>query len=101
MRTVRFVCWLVLLAGALLCRLDAANAQASPEVQQACTPDAMRLCGEFVPDVAKITACMKAKHSQISETCRTAMRGGAKPGGHERHRRRARVHCGTHSRHCD
>ena len=46
--------------------LQRANAQASPDAQQACTPDAMRLCSEFIPDVAKITACMKAKHSQLS-----------------------------------
>ena len=76
MRIVRFVCLLALLAGASLYRLDGANAQASPEVQQACTPDAMRLCSEFIPDVAKITACMKAKHAQLSAACRIAMRGG-------------------------
>jgi len=76
MRIVRFVCLLALLAGASFYRPDTANAQASPEVQQACTPDAMRLCSEFIPDVAKITACMKAKHAQLSDTCRTAMLGG-------------------------
>ena len=31
-----------------------ALAEVSPQVQQACTPDVMRLCNEFVPDVAKI-----------------------------------------------
>ena len=76
MRIVRFVCLLALLAGVSLCGLHRANAQASPEVQQACTPDAMRLCSAFIPDVAKITACMKAKHAQLSATCLTAMRGG-------------------------
>ena len=29
------------------------------EEQQACTPDAMRLCGDFVPNVDAITACMR------------------------------------------
>jgi hypothetical protein len=76
MPIVRFICMLALLAGMSLCGLHLANAQASPEVQQACTPDAMRLCSEFIPDVAKITACMKAKHAQLSAACITAMRGG-------------------------
>ncbi len=76
MPIVRFICLLALLTGVSLYGLDRANAQASPEVQQACTPDAMRLCSQFIPDVAKVTACMKAKHSQLSTGCLTAMRGG-------------------------
>jgi hypothetical protein len=50
-----------------------ALAQVSPEVQQACTPDVMRLCNEFVPDVAKITACMNRKRAQVSATCANAI----------------------------
>jgi hypothetical protein len=42
----------------------------TPEQQQACTPDAMRLCGEYVPDVDRITACMIARKSQLSPECR-------------------------------
>jgi hypothetical protein len=95
MRIVRFVCLLALLAGASLHPLDRANAQASPEVQQACTPDAMRLCSEFIPDVPKITACMKAKHAQVSETCRIAMLGGRHGVRHAVHYRR-REHCDQH-----
>jgi len=93
MPIVRFICLLALLAGASLICLDGANAEVSQDVQQACTPDAMRLCSQFIPDVAKITACMKAKHSQLSATCITAMRGGR----HET-RREAR-HIVRHERH--
>ncbi len=75
MRIVRFTSALALLAGASLYGA-VANAEVSQDVRQACTPDAMRLCSEFIPDVAKITACMKAKHSQLSAACLTAMRGG-------------------------
>jgi hypothetical protein len=50
-----------------------APAPVSPEVQQACTPDVMRLCNEFVPDVAKITACMNRKRAQVSATCAAAI----------------------------
>jgi hypothetical protein len=83
MRTTLFVCRLVLPVSALLfCGLHQAAAQgaygtAPVSVEQACTPDAMRLCSEFVPDRAKITACMKAKHAQISKECRVAMAGGS------------------------
>lgn len=76
MRIVRFICLLALLAGVSLYRAGNAKAEVSDDVKQACTPDAMRLCADFIPDVAKITACMKAKHSQLSSACITAMRGG-------------------------
>jgi hypothetical protein len=63
--------------------LGGARAQGdTPDVRQACTPDAMRLCGDVIPDVPKITACMKAKRAQLSAECRLAMAGGAHGGGH-------------------
>ena len=49
-----------------------AAAQGTPEQQQACTPDVMRLCNQFVPDVAKITACMNRNRASISAACRAA-----------------------------
>jgi hypothetical protein len=52
----------------------------TPEQQQACTPDAMRLCGEFVPNVDAITACMIQKKSQLSPQCRPFFRPGPEPG---------------------
>jgi hypothetical protein len=52
----------------------------TPEQQQACTPDAMRLCGEYVPDVERITACMIARKSQLSPECRQFFRPGPEPG---------------------
>jgi len=48
----------------------------TPEEQQACQPDAMRLCGEFVPNVDAITACMIQKKSQLSPQCRVFFRSG-------------------------
>jgi hypothetical protein len=53
--------------------LAPALAEVSAQVQQACTPDVMRLCNEFVPDVAKITACMGRKRAQVSAACRDAI----------------------------
>jgi hypothetical protein len=51
----------------------------TPEQQQACTPDAMRLCGAYVPDVDRITACMIQNKSQLSPGCRVYFRAGPEP----------------------
>lgn len=52
----------------------------TPEQQQACTPDAMRLCGEFVPNVDAITACMIQRKAQLSPQCAAFFRRGPEPG---------------------
>lgn len=51
----------------------------TPEQQQACTPDAMNLCGEFVPDVDAITACMIRKKAQLSPQCAAFFRRAPEP----------------------
>jgi hypothetical protein len=51
----------------------------TPEQQQACTPDAMSLCGEFIPNVDAITACMIRKKAQLSPQCRAFFRQGPEP----------------------
>jgi hypothetical protein len=51
----------------------------TPEQQQACTPDAMSLCGEFVPNVDAITACMIQKKAQLSPQCKPYFRQGPEP----------------------
>lgn len=101
MRIARLACALILLSGAAFYDLDGARAQGgdSDAARQACTPDAMRLCSDFIPDVAKVTACMKAKSAQLSEPCRIAIRGGGARHGErhtERHHRvrHCRHHCG-------
>ena len=60
----------LLAASAFALGLLTSNAYAyTPEQQQMCTGDAMRLCGEYIPDVDRITACMTRKYSQLSEGC--------------------------------
>lgn len=54
--------------------VPAAGQGYSQEQQQACTPDAMRLCGAFVPDVDRITVCMIQNKSQLSPACRAHFR---------------------------
>jgi hypothetical protein len=93
MRSIFLVCRLALpICAALLCGVGGAGAEVPVDVQQACTPDAMRLCSDTIPDVARTTACMKAKRAQLSQECRVAMAGGS---GH-RTVRRATYH---HYRH--
>jgi hypothetical protein len=44
------------------------------EAQQACMPDAFRLCGSEIPDVGRVTACMVRRQSELSPGCRAYMR---------------------------
>lgn len=98
MRTMRFVCWLALPVGIVLGSLNSAGAQ-SDDAVQACTPDAMRLCPEFIPDREKVRTCMLHKRSQLSEACRTAMLGGNAERG--RHKYYHRVHHEVRHHHSD
>ncbi|WP_409363897.1 hypothetical protein [Bradyrhizobium sp. BR 10261] len=45
----------------------------SPEAQQMCSNDAMRLCSREIPDIPRITACMVRNKSQVSPGCRAVM----------------------------
>jgi hypothetical protein len=70
----------VVLATALFVSAGSNSAFAyTPEQQQACTPDAMRICGAFIPDVDRITACMIQNKSQLSPECRRFFRPGPEP----------------------
>jgi hypothetical protein len=79
----------VLAAGILVSVLGgpSANAQyrGTPEMQQACTPDVMRLCNAEIPDVGRITACMKRNRMNLSPACGTVF--GVGVNRHQPHRR--------------
>ena len=51
--------------------LTTASYAYSPEQQQLCTGDAMRLCGTEIPDVERVTACMIRQKAQLSDGCRS------------------------------
>ena len=38
----------------------------------------MRLCGQFIPDVERITACMVQNRRYVSRACRLTMEAGHK-----------------------
>lgn len=46
----------------------------TPEQEQACTGDAFRVCGDAIPDVDRVTACMVRNKSQLSPGCRAFFR---------------------------
>jgi len=48
--------------------------------QQACTPDAFRLCSSEIPDVDRVTACMIRNKAQLSPPCKAFFRSGPEPG---------------------
>lgn len=50
--------------------LTTASQAYTPEQEQMCTGDAMRLCGEAIPDVERVTACMIQKRSMLSDGCK-------------------------------
>jgi hypothetical protein len=54
--------------------LTTAASAYTQEQQQLCTGDAMRLCGDAIPDVDRVTACMTAKRSQLSDGCKSVFR---------------------------
>jgi len=91
---MRFACWLALPVGLLIGGINAAGAQGGEDARQACTPDAMRLCSEFIPDAGKVKTCMMRKRRELSPACLTAMRGGARAPGRRvyYHRVRRVVH---------
>ena len=67
----------LLLATALSVSMwPAASRAYTPEQEQACSGDAMRICGAFVPDVDRITVCMIQNKSQLSPGCRVFFRSG-------------------------
>jgi hypothetical protein len=44
--------------------------------RMACTPDVLRLCSEFIPEVDEITICLKEKYAELSDACRTVFEAG-------------------------
>jgi len=70
----------LMLATALAASMWSSAGQAyTPEQEQACTGDAFRLCSAEIPDVARVTACMAAKKSQLSPGCRAQFRPDPEP----------------------
>ena len=64
---------IALVVGGVIAAQTAAVAQenrGTPEQQQACTPDVFRLCGAYIPDPGRITACLRQNTPLLSDPCR-------------------------------
>jgi hypothetical protein len=64
----------LLAAAAGFSMLASAASAYTQEQQQACTPDAFRLCSSDIPDVDRVTVCMIRNKSQLSPACRAHFR---------------------------
>ncbi len=58
----------------MLGMLTTASNAYSPEQEQLCTGDAMRLCSSEIPDVERVTACMIQKRAMLSDGCKSVFR---------------------------
>jgi hypothetical protein len=46
-----------------------AFAQGTEQQREACTPDAFRLCGAYMPDPGRVEACLRASGPNLSRPC--------------------------------
>jgi len=72
MRTERIALGVALAIGGIIAQ-SAAFAEeyrGTMEQQMACTPDVWRLCSDQIPDVGRITACLRENTPQLSSGCR-------------------------------
>ena len=62
---------LVYAAPGLAQNYDPDRVPSSVDAQQreACTPDVMRLCNDYVPDIPQIVACLKRQRLNLSPAC--------------------------------
>jgi hypothetical protein len=66
----------------------AALAQGTMAQQDACRPDVFRLCGNYIPDVSQIVACLHGNEARLSEACHLMF---AEPAASERYAVRSRA----------
>ena len=58
-----------------------AFAQGTMAQQNACRPDVFRLCGNFIPNVGEIVACLRGNEARLSEACHQVMFSQRADGG--------------------
>jgi hypothetical protein len=64
------------LVATVLANASAAFAAGTPEQRSACMGDAFKFCSAEIPNIPKITACMKANYSKLSPACKAAAAKG-------------------------
>jgi hypothetical protein len=58
--------WIVVMS----VQASALAGQGTEQQREACTPDAFRLCGQFIPDADKVEACLRNAGPKLSPPCR-------------------------------
>ena len=48
---------------------DRVASEGDAKAREACTPDVMRLCNDYVPDIPDIVACLKRRKMDLSPAC--------------------------------
>ncbi len=64
-----------LLASALFSPLAALATEGTPEQKKACTPDAMHLCNQYIPDAEKVKKCLADHVGDLSPACKEVFEG--------------------------
>jgi hypothetical protein len=65
----KFAVGLIILGAVAWSSVAAAQNAYTQEEQDACTGDAFRLCSEAIPDVDRITECLKVRRVELSPPC--------------------------------
>jgi hypothetical protein len=55
------------------------GAQGTPEQREACTLDAVNLCGTFIPDAKRVEGCLLQRIAIVSLRCRAVIEKGRRP----------------------
>lgn len=72
-KTVTRIGVIVALAVSVSALSSAPSFAFSAEAQEMCTGDAFRLCSSEIPNIPKITACMRKQRANLSVGCRQVM----------------------------
>src|ERR1700754_4600208 len=60
---------LVAAVAVLSCGQTLAFAQGTDQQREACTPDAFRLCGQFLLDAGRVESCLRNAGPRLSQAC--------------------------------
>ncbi len=63
----------IVLTAACICNTVALAQEnrGTPEQRAACTPDAFRLCSDYIPDASKVESCLRHRKLDLSSACRS------------------------------
>jgi hypothetical protein len=76
MTTLRNAIFGTALVATLMASSTASFAEGTAEQRSACMGDAFRYCSSEIPNVSRITNCMRANLSKLSPACKTAFLKG-------------------------